>query len=198
MADWLEITYLVFAASTGALAFRDAPQRLLAAHREGRVIEDGAYHAVNGASVVVMLAWLGAIVMGWDASLLGGAQLPVGVRVAGLALAGLGFALGGWARVALGQAFTPTAAVPDDQRVVTRGPYAHARHPFYAGLMLALLGGVLALDSRATLAVLVVLAPLVRVIAVKEEAHLAEALGEAYEAYRDRVPRWVPRPWRAD
>jgi protein-S-isoprenylcysteine O-methyltransferase Ste14 len=28
-----------------------------------------------------------------------------------------------------------------------------------------------------------------------EEPHLRRVYGQRYEAYRRRVPRWVPRPW---
>lgn len=192
MVGWIELVYIAGAVSTGALAFRDAPQRLLRAYREGRVLDDPVYHVANGVSVLVVAAWIASVLAGWDAPLTGSGGIPWAVKIAGLGLASIGFGIAIAARIALGGAFAPTAAIPGDGRVVEAGPYRYVRHPFYAGLMLALAGGVLALDSRATLAALAALAPLVHAVAVREEAQLVEALGEAYERYLERVPRWVP------
>jgi protein-S-isoprenylcysteine O-methyltransferase Ste14 len=191
--DALDLAYLVLLAATVAWAFRDAPGRLASAVREDRVLDRWTYHAVNAASVLVLAGWAVLAAVGVDAPLLGDAALGTPVRALGLAAAGAGFGLSAWARAALGSAFAPTAAVPPEGCVVDHGPYAHVRHPFYVGLLLALAGGVLALDSRATAAALATTVPLVRAIAVLEEEHIADELGEAYEAYAERVPRWVPR-----
>jgi len=79
--------------------------------------------------------------------------------------------------------------------VVEAGPFAHVRHPFYVGLLVALIAGSIALDSTTTLIVAIAMVPLVGTIARLEEAHLVDSLGEAYESYRERVPAWLPR-WR--
>lgn len=189
----LEIGYLAAAGLVALASFHDAPGRLIEAHREGRVLEDVGYHAANLASVLVVAGWLLAILLGVDRRLPGEVFAGPTGRGVGLVLAGAGFALGVWARVSLGTAFAPTAAVPPDERIVDAGPYEHLRHPFYVGLLLALAGGVLVLSSLATLICLVALLPLVRAIAVLEERHLAEEVGRAYEDYRARVPRWLPR-----
>lgn len=193
VADAITIAYVATAAIVAVLAFRDAPQRLLAAHRAGRVLDAVLYHVVNAASVVVVATWLVLVAFGWDNHLVPGGPISQGIRGLGLAVGVAGFALGAWARISLGRAFAPTAAVPVDEHIVDAGPYAHVRHPFYVGLMLALASGVLALDRRVTLATWIVLAPLVRTIAVLEEQHLATTLGKAYRAYQARVPRWAPR-----
>lgn len=189
----VEIAYLAGAALVALVAFRDAPARMLEAYREDRVLDDAVYHAANAGSVLVVSAWLVAVLTGLDRPL-SATVAPVS-RLAwpGLVLAAGGFALALWARTSLGAAFAPAAVVPADERVVDAGPYGHVRHPFYVGLTAALAGGVLALDSWATLASLVLLWPLVRAVAVLEEAHLADELGAVYEDYRARVPRWVPR-----
>lgn len=193
MVDPLEIGYLAAAGLVALASFHDAPARLIEAHREGRVFDDAGYHAANVVSVLVVLAWLAAVLLGLDRPLPGGPLGGTPWRALGLGLAGAGFALGVWARVSLGSAFAPTAAVPPDERIVDIGPYEHLRHPFYVGLLLSLAGGVLVLDSVATLACLIALVPLVRAIAVLEERHLREEVGRAYEDYRARVPRWFPR-----
>lgn len=194
MVDAISLAYLAAAAAMAVLAFRDAPQKLLAAHREDRVTERWVYHAVNAASVLVILAWILGLYLAWDAPLIAGTILSTGARILGLALALAGFAIGAWARVALGRAFAPTAATPPEDQIIRRGPYRHVRHPFYVGLMLALAGGALVLDSRLTAVVTLAMVPLVRAIAVLEEQHLVQTVGRAYERYMARVPRWVPWP----
>lgn len=194
MADALVWIYALAVLGAGLVAFHDAPLRWLQAHREGRVRQDVVYHVVNAVSILIAVAWLAALGTGVDRRLpvRVGPGEPLGWLGLGLGLSGIGLAL--WARFAMGSAFAPTASLPPDERVVEEGPFAHLRHPFYAGMLIALAGGALVLDSLATLACLVALLPLVEILARREEAHLEEALGEAYRDYRERVPRWLPRP----
>lgn len=193
MVDALRVGYAVAAGLVALAAFHDAPGRLRRAHEEGRVLEGVGYHAANAASILLVAAWLTVLVLGWDRSLPWALPARALLRWCGFGVALAGFGLAAWARRALGSAFVPTAAVPADERIVDVGPYAHVRHPFYVGLVLALAGGVLALDSLATLVCLVAMVLLVRAIAVREERHLVEEIGVAYEDYTARVPRWLPR-----
>lgn len=194
VADALAWTYGLAALALALAAFHDAPLRWVRAHREGRVLEDRAYHAVNAVSILVVAAWLAALLAGLDHPLPGELGSRAAIRGLGLAIGLAGFGLALWARLAMGRAFAPTAAVPPEEQVVEEGPFARVRHPFYLGMLLALAGGALVLDSLATLACLAALIPLVEVLARHEETHLADELGEAYRAYRERVPRWLPRP----
>jgi len=79
-------------------------------------------------------------------------------------------------------------------RFVIAGPYVRMRNPLFAGLLLALVGLTGATRSAplgvATMAI--ALALHVWVTAV-EEPRLRKRFGEAYEAYLDAVPRWLPR-----
>lgn len=193
MVDTIAAGYLAALGLTGLVAFRDAPKRLWAALREERTSRDRLYHTANLASVLVIAAWLAALALGLDRAVLPEASWRVTARLLPMYASWLGFAYGLRARWMLGGAFAPTAATPPGGDVVEEGPYARLRHPFYLALLGAMAAGVLALDSLATLIALLALAPVVHVIAAREEAHLAEELGGAYEAYRERVPRWVPR-----
>jgi protein-S-isoprenylcysteine O-methyltransferase Ste14 len=80
------------------------------------------------------------------------------------------------------------------QRLVEDGPYAWTRNPMYAGHLLFLAG--LALSSRSPLAAGLLgwhlrwFAERVR----QDEKRLHERFGAAYDDYRARTPRWVPRP----
>lgn len=192
VADVITWTYLGALALVGLVAFRDAPQRLRDAVAEGRLLDDRVYHVVNVLSVLVLLAWLVCVVLGLDARWLPEASWRSPARLGGLYLAWLGFAVSVAARLTLAGAFAPSAAVPADGTVVDRGPYALVRHPFYLGLLVGMVGGTVALDSLATVVALALTLPLVHVIAIKEEAQLVRELGEPYERYRDRVPRWIP------
>jgi protein-S-isoprenylcysteine O-methyltransferase Ste14 len=86
------------------------------------------------------------------------------------------------------------------QRLVVRGVYRHVRNPMISGVFCVLLGeAVLA----ASLPVLGWFAAFVLVNAVyiplSEEPGLVKRFGNDYLAYKQNVPRWVPRlrPWEA-
>jgi protein-S-isoprenylcysteine O-methyltransferase Ste14 len=86
-----------------------------------------------------------------------------------------------------------TIEVTPDQRVITTGPYAHLRHPQYAGALLYLGGTPLALDSFWGLLVFAALVPALVWRLLDEERLLAREL-PGYRAYQERV-RWrlIPR-----
>ncbi|RQG93137.1 isoprenylcysteine carboxylmethyltransferase family protein [Natrarchaeobius halalkaliphilus] len=79
---------------------------------------------------------------------------------------------------------------PDD--LVTGGLYARTRNPMYIGVLLVILGQAFRQRSVAILwwGVGMWIGFHNRVIGY-EEPHLVEKHGEAYEEYRDRVPRWL-------
>lgn len=88
---------------------------------------------------------------------------------------------------------TPNPADPP-RRLVARGPYRRVRNPMYLAVLAVAWGEALLAASpllaRYALGMLVVLHLLV---VAWEEPRLARAFGEAYERYRGRVPRWLPR-----
>src|SRR5262249_29244276 len=72
-----------------------------------------------------------------------------GVIGVALDLVGIGFAV--WARLVLGRNWSGLiVAVPEENELVQRGPYAIVRHPIYAGLLLALTGTALTLGTLAS------------------------------------------------
>ena len=78
--------------------------------------------------------------------------------------------------------------------LVHGGLYRHTRNPMYLGVLGLLLGQALWWASGGLLlyALGVAVAFQVRVITYEEPA-LARQFGEAYAAYRARVPRWLAR-----
>jgi len=86
-----------------------------------------------------------------------------------------------------------------NRSLVTDGPFSIVRNPLYFCSFLAFVGAGLSFESLA-LAVVFALTffathwPTIHA----EERHLEEIFGEAYRAYRSRVPRFVPTLRRPD
>ena len=113
------------------------------------------------------------------------------------AAAGALLAIGGgwlcaWARRRLGRLFSPTFGVLQDHALVSDGPYGLTRHPLYTGLLALFAGQALLWNSALTLVLAVLLVAPMFVHTVIEERMFAEHFGDAYAAYRRRVPRLVP------
>lgn len=132
--------------------------------------------------------------------------VPVTLRAAGRAAAllvgsvlyWLGLGLVVWGRAALGPMYFVSTALGAQlfagHQLVTRGPYQVVRHPMYAGLAAAVLGGLL-LYRTWTLVLLLVLPFSLGLRARREEQVLRAYFGAAWEAYCRRVPAFIPR-WR--
>lgn len=78
-------------------------------------------------------------------------------------------------------------------RFVATGLYRHVRNPMYLAVGLCIVGLALVRASLAPLAWLLVVAAAFHAFVVRhEEPALARRFGAGYEAYRRRVPRWIP------
>lgn len=76
--------------------------------------------------------------------------------------------------------------------LVTRGPYSKSRNPIYlADAMIQVAAGVWLNNLWIVLLVFPTAVSVTLRVILREERHLAEKFGEAYEAYRARVPRWL-------
>jgi protein-S-isoprenylcysteine O-methyltransferase Ste14 len=134
-----------------------------------------------------------AFVLAGHGELPGPGWLPV---VLGLSVAWLGMAVRAWSVRALGEFFTVDVTVAADQRVIDDGPYALVRHPSYTGMLMAILGFGIALDSWGAVAAALFLPLAAVVIRIRhEETMLRRELGEPYEAYAKRTARLVPGIW---
>jgi protein-S-isoprenylcysteine O-methyltransferase Ste14 len=106
-----------------------------------------------------------------------------------LVLLGFGFAL--WARMHLGRNWGIPMSLRQGHELVTSGPYAYVRHPIYSGLMLAMIGSVLAV-GLVWLALLVISFVYFLVSARTEEKMMVAQFPDAYPAYRQRTRMLIP------
>lgn len=111
-----------------------------------------------------------------------------------LFLAGAG--LRAWSQQTLGHRFTAHVAPDTEGGLVTAGPYRHVRHPSYLALLLVFPSAPLVLSSLPGAAIaLAGYLPFLVLRTRHEEARLREAFGDEYEAYAERTPALIPRPW---
>lgn len=81
-----------------------------------------------------------------------------------------------------------------ENRMVTAGLYGLVRHPQYVGLFVALFGeGVMHWPTVFSVSLFPVIVLAYARLSRREERRMAEQFGDAYRAYRDRVPMFVPR-----
>lgn len=79
-------------------------------------------------------------------------------------------------------------------QLVTRGIYAHIRHPQYTGFLLITLGMLLEWATLPLLIMWPLLALLYYRLAKREEADMEAEFGDAYRQYRQRTAMFFPLP----
>ncbi len=86
------------------------------------------------------------------------------------------------------------APISAPQRLVVRGLYRYTRNPMYLGVISVVLGWTILYRSPALLFYLLTIWAFFHVfIVLYEERHLRREFGAEYEAYCQRVGRWLPR-----
>ena len=142
---------------------------------------------------VALYVGLPAVGLGLDA-ILGWPPLPdflrwIGIGPLVVGAAGVAWCFSLFVRVGGG---TPNPIVPP-QRLVTEGPFAWTRNPIILSHALASLGVALLVASPGTVLLVLLLGLPVQFVTRIEERSLEARFGDAYRAYRDSVPRWIPR-----
>jgi len=126
---------------------------------------------------------------GEDISLGLGTELRRGIAL-GMIIGGLlldGMAAGLFRR--LGTAVEPWKP---STALATDGPYRFSRNPIYVGFAITYAGLAIAMDSPIALLMLVpCLVVIDWAVIRKEEAYLTRTFGAEYDAYRNRVRRWL-------
>jgi protein-S-isoprenylcysteine O-methyltransferase Ste14 len=139
----------------------------------------------------------GALALGYVLSL----YLPLGPGLAspnalaltvGLLFIAGGFALAIFSVRAFRRAGTNLVPGHPATALVTTGPYRVTRNPIYIGFVLVYFGLSIVLTSVWVLLLLFpVLVILQRGVVAREEVYLERKFGDAYRAYKARVPRWL-------
>lgn len=132
-----------------------------------------------------------------------GFKLDQPLRIAFLAAgaviytSGLGLIL--WGRLTLGRYYfgstTQGAQLFERHRLITAGPFSVIRHPMYLGYLLAGLGGILLFQTW-TMVFFSLHFPALMRRALQEERVLAAEFGSEWRNYTQRVPAWLPLPFR--
>jgi protein-S-isoprenylcysteine O-methyltransferase Ste14 len=111
-----------------------------------------------------------------------------------LMVGGLGLTV--WGRMTLGLLYGVSSAagarLHADHRLIVHGPFSHVRHPMYLGIEMASTGGLLLYRTWTTVFLTVSFLGLV-MRARREDELLRLEFGDQWEAYRQRVPGWLPR-----
>ncbi len=128
-----------------------------------------------------------------------GTEATLARLVLGAVLCTAGLAMFAWCVRLFARVGRGTLAPWDPTRaLVTLGPYAYVRNPMISGVAAMLAGQAVAYGSL-LLAAWLLLFVLVNhaYFLLSEEPGLRRRFGASYDAYRARVPRWVPRAPRA-
>src|SRR2546425_6858660 len=127
---------------------------------------------------------------------LGLATLPTFVRLVGFFFLLVGLAGLAWCFSLFAAARgTPNPRLPPI-RLVTSGPYAWTRDTIAGSHFLAVLGVALVVGSPGAVLIVFLLGIPANLLIRFEERSLERRFGEEYRAYRESVPRWIPRPPR--
>ena len=121
-------------------------------------------------------------------------SFPNWLRWTGVGLALLGFFLLQWAQVTLGQSWSDTPRMMEEQTLVTRGPYEFIRHPIYTAFIL-ILGSTLFISSNWLIGIcwagMTILETYSRI--GFEESLMIEYFGDEYRQYMKKTGRLLPR-----
>ena len=111
--------------------------------------------------------------------------LPPGTPLAitAIAITVLGFALTLWARYILGSNWSSTVTIKVDHQLIRTGPYRHVRHPIYTGLIIAMIGTIIALDEWRGVPAVFFLWLGFTIKRLKEEQFMHQTFGDRYTDY---------------
>jgi len=112
------------------------------------------------------------------------------LQILGLILNLAGYFIFIWSVISRGK-YATSWSMPENQKLVTWGPYKHVRHPSYFGYFLMFLGLFFLWPSWLSLFSLFAVLGYYRVT-FEEERFLIQRFGEEYLEYQKRTRRFIP------
>jgi protein-S-isoprenylcysteine O-methyltransferase Ste14 len=113
------------------------------------------------------------------------------MQILGLILTLSGYSLFIWSVIAR-NIYAVSWKMPENQKLVTWGPYCYVRHPSYLGYFLMFFGLFFIWPSLFTLLPMAAIPGYYR-ITFEEEKLLTQRFGEEYLRYQKRTGRFIPR-----
>ena len=113
------------------------------------------------------------------------------LQITGIFMTAFGYFLFIWSVLARGQ-YATSWAMPEDQKLVTWGPYRYVRHPSYLAYVILFVGLFLILLNLIALVPLIAVPGYLRIATVEEQL-LVRRFGEVYIEYRDATGKVFPR-----
>ncbi len=189
---YFAVILLTFAVN-GLVTYRNNPELIAerGKRHKGTKRFDKVFIALYMPAVVAL-----PVVAGFDAVRFGWSPLPWATLWPGILLQVLGTGPVAWA-MATNPHLEPTVRIQHDRghKVISTGPYAYVRHPFYVGGLVGLAGAPLVLGSAWAFAVVGVILVLLVLRTALEDRTLRREL-PGYEEYAQRTRyRLVPGLW---
>ncbi len=141
-----------------------------------------------GAILPLVSLWLGPQQSGF---LLSRCDLGLAIRIAGMAMVLAGGLIALYAQHYMGKSWRIGAAEGHLGAIVDTGPFSLSRNPVFVGQIALFVGLVLVFTTVLQLAIAIALVIAVMLQVKIEERVLSKELGPSYDAYRQRVRRWL-------
>ncbi|WP_313615180.1 isoprenylcysteine carboxylmethyltransferase family protein [Rhizobium sp.] len=141
-----------------------------------------------GAILPLVSLWLGLQQSGF---LLSRCDLGLAIRIAGMAMVLAGGLIALYAQHYMGKSWRIGAAEGHLGAIVDTGPFSLSRNPVFVGQIALFVGLVLVFTTVLQLAIAIALVIAVMLQVKIEERVLSKELGPSYDAYRQRVRRWL-------
>jgi protein-S-isoprenylcysteine O-methyltransferase Ste14 len=111
----------------------------------------------------------------------------------GVLLTAAGVAIAIWARVHLGTNWSGVVTLKEDHELIRTGPYRTIRHPIYTGILLAVLGSVVALGQVRGVIAFVIIWLSFYIKARREESLLSAEFGPRFTEHQQHTGMFLPR-----
>jgi protein-S-isoprenylcysteine O-methyltransferase Ste14 len=111
----------------------------------------------------------------------------------GVLLTAAGVAIAFWARVHLGTNWSGVVTLKEDHELIRTGPYRTIRHPIYTGILLAVLGSVVALGQVRGVIAFVIIWLSFYIKARREESLLSAEFGSRFVEHQQHTGMFLPR-----